>query len=108
MTNSEMYRNLVNNIYIIAIFLSLFSVASAEVSIYDLLEKQSNNIKPISKIYEGKPVIKDLFNKNLDLVKSNEVKITNQAINKIQEFYANQNCYLKKSDILNIVINSNY
>lgn len=108
MTNSEMYRNLVNNIYIIAIFLSLFSVASAEVSIYDLLEKQSNNIKPISKIYEGKPVIKDLFNKNLDLVKSNEVKITNQAINKIQEFYANQNCYLKNSDILNIVINSNY
>lgn len=108
MTNSEMYKNLVNKTLSILLILSIYWYATASVNIYDLLEKKSDNIQPISKIYTGKPVIKDLFSKNLELVKNNEVKITNQALEQISEFYANKNCYIKKSDILNIVINSNY
>ncbi len=107
MTNLGMYKSLVNKFLLITILLSISSSAFAWLSIYDLLEKESDNVLPISKISDWKPMVKDLFSKNLELIKNNEIKITNQTLEKIVDFYSNNNCYLKKSDILNIVINSN-
>jgi len=72
-----------------------------------MLEKEINNINPISKISNGKPMVSNLFSKNLDLIKSNEIKITNQTIEKIKDFYASKDCFLKKKDIFNIIMNSN-
>lgn len=107
MTNSGMYKNLASKIWLTIMLFWISLPVFASVNVFDILEKEINNINPISKISNGKLIVGDLFSKNLELIKNNEIKITNQTIENIRDFYTSRNCFLKKKDIFNIIMNSN-
>lgn len=108
MTNSEMYKNLASKIWLIIVLCSISTPLFANVSFYDLLEKEVGNISPISKIIDWKPMVKNLFEKNLDLVKNNELSSTDNAIDNIVDYFRQNNCFVTKKDVMNVVFNSNY
>lgn len=103
-----MFKSRANKIWLIILLSSISTPLFAGVDLYDILEKEVWNIDPISKIVEWKPMIKDLFNKNLELIKNNEVKTMNNTINNIANYFKEKNCFVTKEDVFNIILNSNY
>jgi hypothetical protein len=53
-------------------------------------------------------MVKNLFEKNLDLIKNNELSSTDNAIDNIVDYFRQDNCFVTKKDVMNIVFNSNY